>query len=169
MTVFYDTPIRTRYAISPTTPLQFGAEGETAAYEFIGPKGKRGLVRDIEIEVTENMVGTTTVPEINVGAAASSAGTPSVDYARWRLGTAAGTGYTTSVSPNPLRASSLVNSYNEVGAATLPGKQSTRFTEHVALEKAFIPADTPFFISFREGVDGTETGAGRVAVEIEWF
>lgn len=167
----YDNPERIRYTFgaAPGTALQFGAAAETVAYEYIGPKGKRGLVRDIEIEVTEAMVGTTTVPEINVGAAATIAATPSVDYARWRLGTAAGTGYGTDVSPNPLRASSLIQSRNEVGASSNPGKQSLRFSEHVVLEKAFIPADTPFFISFREGVDGTEAGAARAAVEIDWF
>lgn len=167
----YDQPIRQTYEFGTNVQeaLQFGAAAETVAYEFIGPKGRKGIVRDIEIEVTENMVGTTTVPEINVGAAASTAGTPSVDYARFRLGSAAGTGYATSVSPNPLRASSLIQSKREVGAAVNPGKQSLRFSEHVVLEKAFIPADTPFFISFREGVDGTETGAGRVRVEIDWI
>lgn len=167
----YDNAERIRYEFGTNVQeaLQFGAAGETVAYEFIGPKGKRGIVRDMEIEVTEDMVGTTSVPEINVGDAASVAGTPEVEYARWRLGTAAGTGYTTAVSPNPLRASSLVNSKREVGASVNPGQQSLRFSGHVQLEKAFIPADTPFFISFREGVDGSETGAGRAAVEIDWF
>lgn len=165
----YDKAERIRYTFgaTPQVALQFGAAGETVAYEFIGPKGKKGIVRDIEIEVTEAMVGTTTVPEINVGSAATVAATPSVDYARWRLGTAAGTGYATSV--NTLRASSLIQSYNEVDATTNPGKQSTRFSEHVVLEKDYIPADTLFYISFREGVDGSETGAGRVAVEIDWI
>jgi hypothetical protein len=168
--VSYDTPEKIRYSLTGGAAIQFGAAGETASFEFIGPKGKKGLVRDIEIEVTESMVGTTSVPEINVGDAASVAGTPEVEYARWRLGTAAGTGYATSVSPNPLRASSLVQGNpNEPGAAILPGRQSVRFSEHVVLEKAFIPADTPFFISLREGVDGAEAGAGRIAVEIDWF
>lgn len=161
----YENPIRIRYTFgaTPEVALQFGAAGETKAYEFVGPKGKRGLVRDIEIEVTENMVGTTSVPEINVGAAATVAATPSVDYARFRLGTAAGTGYATSVDPNPMRASVLAGGGNGLKP------ELTDFAGHVLLETDFIPADTPFFISFREGVDGSETGAGRVAVEIDWY
>lgn len=165
----YDNPITETYDLGGNAAIQFGAASETKAYEFIGPKGRKGLVRDIEIEVTEAMVGTTSVPEINVGAAATVAATPSVDYARWRLGAAAGTGYGTDVSPNPLRASSLIQSINEPGAAVNPGRQSLRFSEHVVLEKNYIPADTPFFISLREGVDGSETGAGRIRVTIDWF
>lgn len=168
MHVSYANPIRMTYEFGTNVQqaLEFGAAGETVAYEFVGPKGCRGLVRDIEIEVTENMVGTTTVPEINVGAAATVAATPSVDYARWRLGTAAGTGITTAVSPNPQRASRHIKTIAEPGSG---GKVSTLFSGHVALETAYITADTPFFISFREGVDGTETGAGRVRVYIDWF
>ena len=49
------------------TPVQFGADGEAVSYKFIGPPGKKGLVRDIEVLITEDMVGTTTVPEIGVG------------------------------------------------------------------------------------------------------
>ena len=165
----YDTPQKIRYEVGTDTPIQFGADGEAKSYSYIGPKGKKGLVRDIEIEITEDMVGTTTVPEIGVGDAASDLGSLDNEYGRFRLGSTAILGYTTAVSPNPIRASSLVNSYNEVGAATNPGKQSTRYSEHVALEKAFIPADTPFFISLVPGSGGSETGAGTVAVEIDWF
>lgn len=165
----YDTPQRIRYELDGGAAIQFGADGETKSYEFIGPKGKKGLVRDIEIEITEDMVGTTTVPEIGVGDAASDLASLDNEYGRFRLGSTAILGYTTALSPNPVRASSFVNSKNEVGAATNPGKQSLAFSEHVALEKAFIPADTPFFISLVPGSGGSETGAGRPAVEIDWF
>jgi len=166
----YDNPIRIRYELDGGAAIQFGADGEAKSYEFIGPKGRRGLVRDIEIEITEDMVGTTTVPEIGVGDAASDLGSLDNEYGRFRLGSTAILGYTTSSAPtNPIRASSLVNSNNEVGATTLPGKQSIAFSEHVALEKAFIPADTTFFISLVPGSGGSETGAGRPAVEIDWF
>jgi hypothetical protein len=161
----YANPQRIRYDTGRTA-IQFGADTETVAYEFVGPKGKKGLVRDIEIEITEDMVGTTTVPEINVGSAASALGTLKTEYGRFRLGSAAGTGYATSLSPNPIRASSLVNTYNEVGSG---GKTSGRFTGHVELEKDFIPPDTSFFITLVAGSGGTETGAGVVAVEIDWF
>jgi hypothetical protein len=158
----YDTPERIRYDLGGNAAIQFGADGEAKAYEYIGPKGKKGLVRDIEIEVTEDMVGTTTVPEVNVGDAASDLGSLDHEYARFRLGSTAILGYTTSVSPNPLRASSLVK-----GNPTPP--TSPAFSGHVELEKALIPADTPFFISLVPWSGGSETGAGRVVVEIDWF
>lgn len=159
---------RIRYVVGNDTAIQFGADGEAKSYTFIGPKGKKGLVRDIEVRITEDMVGTTTVPEVGVGDAASDLGSLDNEYGRFRLGSAIGTGYTAAGTPI-IRASSLVQSVNEVGAATNPGKQSTRYSEHVALEKAFIPADTAFFISLVPGSGGTETGAGMVAVEIDWF
>ena len=165
----YDKPDRQTYELDGGAAIQFGADGEAKSYEFIGPKGKKGLVRDIEIEITEAMVGTTTVPEIGVGDAASDLASLDNEYGRFRLGTTEILGYPTSVSPNPLRASAFVTSHNEVGAATLPGKQSTAFSEHVALEKAFIPANTPFFISLVPGSGGSETGAGRPRVYIDWF
>ncbi len=147
--------------------IQFGADGETVSYTLIGPKGKKGLVRDIMIHITEAMVGTTTVPEILVEATASALGAVVGTYARFRLGTTATAGYTT--SPAVRRASAQVDSYKEVAAATLPGKQSTDFSEHVVLEKAYIPADTAFIVTLLAGSGGSETGAGQVCVEIDWF
>lgn len=147
--------------------VQFGATGETVSYTLIGPKGKKGLVRDIWIHITEAMVGTTTVPEILVEASASTPGSVVGTYARFRLGTAAGTGYGT--TPAVRRASALVDSYNEVDAATLPGKQSTDFTGHVQLEKTYLPADTAFLVTLLAGAGGTPAGAGQVGVEIDWF
>lgn len=156
-----------RYVVGNDTPIQFGADGEAKSYEFIGPVGKKGLVRDIEVRITEAMVGTTTVPEVGVGDAASDLGSLDNEYGRFRLGTTAILGYGT--SPTVRRASAYVDSIKEVAAATLPGRQSTDYSEHVALEKAFIPADTIFFISLVPGSGGTETGAGMIAVEIDWF
>ena len=170
MHMHYHNSDRQVYDLGGNAAVQFGADGEAKSYEFIGPRGKRGLVRDIEIEITEDMGGTTTVPEIGVGDAASDLGSLDNEYARWRLGSTAILGYTTStLDPNPGRASKYVNSINEPGAATLPGRQSTLFSEHVALEKAFITADVTFFISLVPGSGGSETGAGRVRVYIDWF
>lgn len=161
---------RIRYVVGNDTAIQFGADGEAKSYAHIGPKGKRGIVRDIEVRITEDMVGTTTVPEIGVGDAASDLGSLDNEYARFRLGSTAILGYaTTDFTAGMVRASSLVQTRNEVGAAVNPGRQSLRYSEHVALEKAFIPADTPFYISLVPGSGGTETGAGMVAVEIDWF
>lgn len=160
---------RIRYVVGNDTPIQFGADGEAKSYVFIGPTGKKGLVRDIEVRITEDMVGTTTVPEVGVGDAASDLGSLDNEYGRFRLGTAIGAGYDAATYP-VIRASSLVDGQpNKPGAATLPGRQSTNYSEHVVLEKEFIPANTAFYISLVPGSGGTETGAGMVAVEIDWF
>src|SRR4051812_47909284 len=154
-----------RYVVGNDTPIQFGADGEAKSYVYIGPPGKKGLVRDIEVRITEDMVGTTTVPEVGVGDAASDLGSLDNEYGRFRLGSTPILGYTPLGVP-VIRASSLVNSIKEPGAAVNPGRQSLRYSEHVALEKGFIPADTAFFISLVPGSGGSETGAGMAAVEI---
>lgn len=160
---------RIRYVVGNDTPIQFGADGEAKSYVFIGPPGKKGLVRDIEVRITEDMVGTTTVPEVNVGDAPSDLGSLDAEYARFRLGSTAILGYTASGVPI-IRAASLVQGNpNEPGAAVNPGSQSFRYSEHVVLEKAFIPADTAFYVSLVPGSGGSETGAGMIAVEIDWF
>lgn len=131
----------------------FGAT--TASKSYIGPKGKKGLVRDIEVFLTADAVGTTTVPEVTVGASAGA-----VEYARYRLGTAPGTGL--AAASTPQRARSLVKGN---------GAQQVfeDFPGHVKLETAFIPADTPFVISGKAGVDGTPAGTGYHRVTIDWF
>src|SRR5712691_12879248 len=85
----YDVPLRETLIQASSA---FGATTET--FTHIGPKGKRGLVRDIEVDITADMVGTTTVPEVDVGTASGDA-----SYARYRLGSAAGTGYTAASTP----------------------------------------------------------------------
>lgn len=156
---------RIRYDLAGGVIVQFGAAGETIGYQFKGPPGKKGLVRDFEIQVTENMVGTTEVPEIVVGSALSTNnGTTKVlykEYGRFRLGTAAGTGYATSTSVRRARSLAAPNSSGKMVLSD--------FTEHVALETDFIPADTIFFVTLVEGLDGSETGAGNVWVEVDWF
>jgi hypothetical protein len=152
----YDTPQKVRYDLAGGVIVQFGAAGETIAYQFKGPPGKKGLVRDIEIQITETMVGTTTVPEIVVGATSSA-----TEYARFRLGTSAISGYATSTA---VRRARTLAAPNSTGKYTL-----TDFTGHVLLETDYIPADTIFFITLIEGVGGTPAGAGNVWVEVDWF
>lgn len=160
---------RIRYVVGNDTAIQFGADGEAKSYAFKGPKGKKGLVRDIEVRITEDMVGTTTVPEVNVGDAASDLGSLDHEYARFRLGSTAILGYDATTYP-VVRASQFVDRYpKEPGASSNPGRQSFDYSEHVVLEKALLPADTVFYISLVPGSGGTETGAGMVAVEIDWF
>lgn len=144
---------------NPTTIVYksaVGAWGATTAIEtYIGPKGMKGLVRDIEVELTADAVGTTTVPEVNVGSASGL-----VEYARYRVGTTAILGNTAAATP--LRAKSLV-----VGQPIPPTLSD--FAGHVALETARIPADTPFVITNKAGVGGTPAGTGYSLVTIDWF
>lgn len=131
----------------------FGAT--TASKKYIGPKGKKGYVRDIEVFLTADAVGTTTVPEVAVGATSAS-----TEYARWRLGTTAILGIT--AASTPARARSLVT-----GNPTPPVLSD--FTAHVQLETALIPADTAFFITGVAGTGGSPAGTGYHRVEIDWF
>lgn len=140
--------------------IQFGADNETVSYTLIGPPGKKGLVRDIMIHITEAMVGTTTVPEILVEASASALGAIIGTYARFRLGSTAILGYTTSPAVQRARSKVVGNGAQQT---------ATDFTAHVQLETALIPADTAYLITLLAGSGGTETGAGQVFVEIDWF
>lgn len=150
----YDNPQREVYVI-PSGAFGAGAINT----KFIGPKGKTGIVRDIAVEITADMVGTTTVPEVAVGASAGSN-----EYSRFRLGTTAILGYT--AANTPFRAKSLI-----AGPANTGGVPPTLtdFAAHVLLETARIPADTAFFISGVAGVGGSPAGTGRYEVTIDWF
>ena len=145
----YDTPVRERYTLPSSA---YGAT--TASQKIKGPKGLKGLVRDITVIPTADCVGTTTVPEVAVGAA--SAGN---DYARFRLGTAVGTGYT--AAQGVRRASGLTG--------TAQPRTLTDFAAHIQLETALIPADTDVFITGVAGVGGTPAGTFVAYVDIEWF
>lgn len=79
----YEKPDIREYAWTDAT---FGAT--TVPHLILGPKGKVGFVRDIVVEVAVTLVGTTTVPEVNVGIAS---GDPT--YGRYRLGSTAIAGY----------------------------------------------------------------------------
>lgn len=146
----YDDPILIFYKSA------VGAFGATTATEsYIGPKGRKGLVKDIEVFLTASAVGTTTVPEVDVGTASGD-----FTYARFRLGTAAGTGYANTATP--IRACSLVtgNGLNQT---------YEDYTGHVKLETAYIPADTAFVITNKQGAGGTPAGTGFSMVTIAWF
>ena len=150
-TASYDNPIVETY-LQPSTA--FGAA--TESFQYIGPKGKKGRVRDMDIFVTATMVGTTTVPEIQVGAAQGT-----FEYGRFRLGTTAILGY---VQTAPFRAS-------VVGGNTLFDDTPVfeDFVGHVKLQTAQIPADTAFFITRTAGTGGAPAGTGPSRVMIEWY
>lgn len=144
----YDFPKRVRYGFASA-----GWGNSAAQKQFIGPPGKKGRVVDIELaSISADFVGTTTVPEVGVGL---TAGTN--EYARFRAGTTAILGYTTA-SQKARRARTEAK-----GQITL-----TDFAGHVELEKALIPADTPFMISLVAGTGGSPAGTSEVHVEVEW-
>ncbi len=62
----------------------------TVTHEIVGPRGKVGFVRDISIDVTTLLVGTTSVPEICVGLTSGD-----VTFGRYCLGTTATLAYAT--------------------------------------------------------------------------
>lgn len=149
---FYDEPIREEYYLPSAA---FGATTDTL--KIIGPKGKKGLVRDIEVALTADCVGTTTVPEIDVGTSSGD-----TTYARFRLGTSATAGY--AAANTPFRAS-------QIGGNTLiDGSPSFEdYAGHVMMSTAMIPADTAAVITRKAGTGGTPAGTGAVRVIIEWF
>lgn len=165
----YDEPLRLRYTIPG-----FAFGGSTLSKTFQGPPGRKGLVRDIVMDVTTAMVGTTTVPELRVGTAASDN-----SFARWLLGTAAGTGYGTGA----FAARYLTGTAQ--GRTGSKARELNDFAHHIALEGndgsgtvgtaadangfAYLPPDTAFFITGVAGVGGTPAGTADVMVDIDWF
>jgi hypothetical protein len=131
----------------------FGAT--TAAFNYIGPKGREGHVEDIVVDISANMVGTTTVPEVDVGTASGD-----TTYARYRLGSSATSGYTAASTPK--RASQEAWTGN-------PPITLSDYAGHVAMNKARIPKDTAFVVTLTAGVGGTPAGTGVVYVVIKWF
>ncbi len=151
------------------TDATFGAT--TVNHNYIGPKSKVGFVRDIVVDVAVALVGTTSVPEINVGTASGD-----FTYGRFRLGTSATAGYGTGV----FRASQLATT-------GVPPRTLSDYAGHVVLDggpygssgiaggsygtqvpQGRIPADTAFVITNKAGV-GTPAGGGTVKVVIEWL
>ncbi len=152
----YDKPLREVYVFNDTT---FGAT--TVAHKIIGPKGCYGIVRDIEVDVTTDLVGTTTVPEVCVGNASGDH-----TYGRFRLGTAAGAGYT--AAGGPYRAG------QNAAVTGNPPRTAQDFAGHVELDAypdlatGRIPADTAAFITNKAGTGGVPAGGGTVRVTIDW-
>jgi hypothetical protein len=85
---------------------------------IVGPKGKVGFVRDLACDVTTSMVGTTSVPELQVGISSGD-----FTYGRYRLGTATATGY----GIGPHRASAEFITGN-------PPRSGADFAGHVVLD-----------------------------------
>jgi hypothetical protein len=169
MTSTYDEPKRERFNLLSSA---FGAAKVPRTFQ--GPPGRKGIVRDIVVDVTAAMVGTTSVPEIRVGTVDSDN-----SFARFLLGTSAVAGY----AAGQYRARSLCNKAQ--GRTGSKAQQLNDFAHHIAIEGndgsgavavaadangfAFIPADTPFFITGIAGVGGAPAGTADVYVDIDWF
>ncbi len=168
---FYDAPERTERYLLPQGNA-FGAT--TVSRSWQGPPGAKGLVRDMSATITAAMVGTTSVPELRVGTAASDN-----SFARWLLGTTAILGYGTGefrasflcqnaqgrtggipVQLNDFANHIFMGGNNGSGTASIPGTATT-FT--------FLPPDTAFFITGVAGVGGTPAGTADVWVDIAWM
>jgi len=146
----YDAPQTELY----TFPNQvFG--NSTKIFNLISPKGKRGLVKDIIVDITADMVGTTTVPEVDVGTTSGEA-----SYARYRLGSSATSGYP---------AAGGVKRATQEAITGNPPPTLSDYSGHVALEKAFIPKDTAFVVTLLAGTGGSPVGTANVYVVIDWF
>lgn len=138
----------------------FAFGNSTATLTLKGPAGKKGIVRDIIMIPTADMVGTTTVPELDVGSASGL-----VEYARFRLGTTAILGYTSAAGIQRARALTATAQGNTGG---IPPALSD-FAGHVALETASIPADTAFVITSKAGTGGSPAGTASFYVHIDYF
>lgn len=117
----------------------FGATGVT--HQIMGPKGKVGFVRDIIVDVTTSLVGTTTVPEVQVGISSGD-----FTFGRYRLGTAATTGYATGMH----RAAMEPITGN-------PPRTLADFTGHVVLDGGPLTSS-----GIAGGSYGTVVPAGRI-------
>lgn len=151
--MYDDNVIKDRYTIPSTA---FGAT--TVSQTWKGPKGRKGIVRDIVVYLTADMVGTTTVPEVKVGTSASDH-----SYARFRLGTTAVAGYTT--AQNAVRRATQEIGYKGNGSTAA----LEDYTGHVKLGTDYLPADTNFVISGVQGVGGTPAGTGIIHVDVDWI
>jgi hypothetical protein len=124
---------------------EWGADstfGATSVLHYInGPRGKVGFVRDLMADVTTALVGTTTVPEIQVGISSGD-----VTYGRYRLGTAAGTGY----AVGPYRASQELITGN-------PPRTLADFAGHVVLDGGPLTS-----AGISGGSYGTQVPKGRI-------
>jgi hypothetical protein len=133
------------YETSDVELWQWGQDqtfGATSVVHYIeGPKGKVGFVRDIFADITTSLVGTTTVPEIQIGISSGD-----TTYGRFRLGTAVSTGY----GVGPQRASQAFIQGN-------PPRLAADFTSHAVLDAG--PYTTA---GIAGGSYGTQVPAGRI-------
>lgn len=110
-------------------------------FYIVGPLGKVGLVRDLLVDITTSMVGTTTVPELQVGISSGD-----TTYGRYRLGTSSATGY----NAGAFRASSELWTGN-------PPRALADFAGHVVLDGGPLTS-----AGISGGSYGTQVPKGRI-------
>jgi hypothetical protein len=121
---------------------EFATFGTTSIVRYVvGPRGKVGFVRDIEVDITTSMVGTTTVPEIQIGISSGD-----FTYGRYRLGVSSATGYAT----GPYRASAEAITGN-------PPRTLADYTGHVVIDGGPLTSK-----GIAGGSYGTVVPAGRI-------
>jgi hypothetical protein len=118
-----------------------GWAAASVVHYIVGPRGKVGFVRDLMVDVTTSMVGTTTVPELMVGISSGD-----FTYGRYRLGTATATGY----GVGPYRASAEAITGN-------PPRALSDFAGHVVLDGGPLTSK-----GIAGGSYGTVVPAGRI-------
>lgn len=127
---------------------------------IVGPKGKVGFVRDIMVEVTTSMVGTTTVPEVMIGISSGD-----FTYGRYRLGTATATGYNVGsyrasaefITGNPPRAGSDFASHVVLDGGPLTSKGIAGGSYGTVVPQGRIPASGWTITSVVQGVDSSHS------------
>lgn len=116
-------------------------EGTSVVHYIVGPRGKSGFVRDLMVDITTSMVGTTSVPEINVGISSGD-----YTYGRYRLGTSASVGY--NVGPYRASAEAIVGN---------PPRALSDYPGHVVLDGGPLTSQ-----GIAGGSYGTVVPAGRI-------
>lgn len=116
--------------------------GTSVTHQIIGPRGKVGFVRDLQVDITTSLTSTGTVPEIRVGISSGD-----FTFGRYRLGL---TPSTTSYGTGVHRAS--------IEAWTgLPPRTLNDFTGHVVLDGGPLTSQ-----GIAGGSYGTVVPAGRI-------
>lgn len=133
------------YELADNKEYQWGQDqtfgSATVTHYIVGPKGKVGFVRDFFVDVTTSLVGTTAVPEIDVGISSGDA-----TFGRYRLGTSTGTGY--AVGPHVASQEAITGN---------PPRTLADFTGHVILDGG------PYTSSgIAGGSYGTQVPSGRI-------
>jgi len=147
----------------------FGATSVT--HNIQGPLGCVGFVRDIMVDVATSLVGTTTVPEIDVGLSSGD-----YTFGRFRLGSNASTGLGTGVARagqtagltgNPPRALSDFAGHVILDGGPLTSQGVAGGSWSTQVPAGRIPANQKVVITNAAG-SGTPAGGGTVTVVIDW-